>query len=272
MVQFKPLYAGAVELPYRGRAACRSACAPAARAATSRTWEARCATTPSSRCSATSPSATTSSARRSRGPGSSAPQVVEARSRAHLRQRLRGRRRGVGHLDEGDRDLPASRIVRLGTKDNFWGPAGDTGACGPCSELYYDRGEQYGAGLTFQHATVRGRRSRHALHRVLELRLPAVRPAEGRHAPAAEEPRRRHRAWASSACVCIKQDCASLYDTRPDGAHHRAGSAAWSAIADYHAAPIETPPVRQCGRRPCARADLCAERGDPAAATRGAAM
>jgi alanyl-tRNA synthetase len=33
-----------------------------------------------------------------------------------------------------------SRIVRLGAKDNFWGPAGDTGACGPCSELLYDRG------------------------------------------------------------------------------------------------------------------------------------
>lgn len=33
-----------------------------------------------------------------------------------------------------------SRIVRLGVKDNFWGPAGETGACGPCSELLYDRG------------------------------------------------------------------------------------------------------------------------------------
>lgn len=36
--------------------------------------------------------------------------------------------------------VPCSRIVRLGAKDNFWGPAGDTGACGPCSELLYDRG------------------------------------------------------------------------------------------------------------------------------------
>ena len=33
-----------------------------------------------------------------------------------------------------------SRIVRLGAKDNFWGPAGDTGACGPCSELLFDKG------------------------------------------------------------------------------------------------------------------------------------
>lgn len=40
--------------------------------------------------------------------------------------------------------IPAERIVRLGKADNFWGPAGDSGACGPCSELYIDRGEAYG--------------------------------------------------------------------------------------------------------------------------------
>ncbi len=50
--------------------------------------------------------------------------------------------------------MPEERMVRLGARDNFWGPAGETGACGPCSELYYDRGEKYGAGLTFQHATI----------------------------------------------------------------------------------------------------------------------
>ncbi len=42
--------------------------------------------------------------------------------------------------------IPEQRIVRLGKADNFWGPAGDTGACGPCSELYYDRGEKFGCG------------------------------------------------------------------------------------------------------------------------------
>ncbi|MBK8399137.1 MAG: alanine--tRNA ligase [Leptospiraceae bacterium] len=40
--------------------------------------------------------------------------------------------------------IPKERIVRLGKEDNFWGPAGDTGACGPCSELYLDRGPEKG--------------------------------------------------------------------------------------------------------------------------------
>ncbi|MDI7208267.1 alanine--tRNA ligase [Leptospira santarosai] len=40
--------------------------------------------------------------------------------------------------------IPKERITRLGKKDNFWGPAGDSGACGPCSELYLDRGIEKG--------------------------------------------------------------------------------------------------------------------------------
>ncbi len=40
--------------------------------------------------------------------------------------------------------MEARRIVRLGEKDNFWGPAGGTGACGPCSEIFWDMGEEYG--------------------------------------------------------------------------------------------------------------------------------
>ena len=42
--------------------------------------------------------------------------------------------------------IPSSRIVRLGAKENFWGPAGDTGACGPCSEMHVDRGDAWGCG------------------------------------------------------------------------------------------------------------------------------
>jgi alanyl-tRNA synthetase len=39
--------------------------------------------------------------------------------------------------------VPEKRIIRMGEKDNFWA-MGDTGPCGPCSELLYDRGEKYG--------------------------------------------------------------------------------------------------------------------------------
>ena len=40
--------------------------------------------------------------------------------------------------------VPADRIVRLGKDDNFWEIG--LGPCGPCSEIYFDRGEKYGCG------------------------------------------------------------------------------------------------------------------------------
>ncbi len=39
--------------------------------------------------------------------------------------------------------VPEKKIVRMDEKDNFWA-MGDTGPCGPCSELYFDRGNKYG--------------------------------------------------------------------------------------------------------------------------------
>ena len=42
--------------------------------------------------------------------------------------------------------LPPERIYRYGDADNWWGPAGLEGPCGPCSELHYDFGEKFGCG------------------------------------------------------------------------------------------------------------------------------
>ena len=42
--------------------------------------------------------------------------------------------------------VPEERLLRFGEEDNFWGPAGDSGPCGPCSEIHYDFGEEVGCG------------------------------------------------------------------------------------------------------------------------------
>jgi alanyl-tRNA synthetase len=42
--------------------------------------------------------------------------------------------------------VPEEKILRFGEEDNFWGPAGNSGPCGPCSEIHYDFGEEAGCG------------------------------------------------------------------------------------------------------------------------------
>ena len=49
------------------------------------------------------------------------------------------------HLWQDVAKIPAERIVRLGEKDNFWS-MGDTGPCGPCSEIIIDQGEEISCG------------------------------------------------------------------------------------------------------------------------------
>ena len=127
----------------RARPACRSASAPR----TSRRSARPPGTARSSRCAATSPSATTSRKARSRyawellttpiadgGYGLDAGEALD--------HRLPRRRRGddIWHDKIG---VPAERIQRLGKKDNFWS-MGVPGPCGPCSEINYDRGPAYG--------------------------------------------------------------------------------------------------------------------------------
>ena len=82
--------------------------------------------------------------------------------------------------------IPPERIVRLG-KDNFW-QAAETGPCGQCSEIFYDRGDAYACG-----DPACGPGALRPLHGDLQPRLHGVRPAAGQQARAAARPERRHR-------------------------------------------------------------------------------
>ncbi len=58
------------------------------------------------------------------------------------------------HVDDAESEkiwhermgIPRERIYRLGDEENFWGPAGSSGPCGPCSEIHYDFGPDAGCG------------------------------------------------------------------------------------------------------------------------------
>ncbi|MFQ6008463.1 MAG: alanine--tRNA ligase, partial [Candidatus Zixiibacteriota bacterium] len=49
------------------------------------------------------------------------------------------------HWEKIAPELKESRLLRFGKKDNYWA-MGDTGPCGPCSEIHFDRGEKFGTG------------------------------------------------------------------------------------------------------------------------------
>ncbi len=51
-----------------------------------------------------------------------------------------------------DVGVPEHKIFGLPKSENWWGPPGETGPCGPCSEVYYDYGEEYGLGDPLQDA------------------------------------------------------------------------------------------------------------------------
>jgi alanyl-tRNA synthetase len=51
----------------------------------------------------------------------------------------------AGEIWKNVAGLPSDRIVKMGDKDNFWA-MGDTGPCGPCSEIHFDQGSGVGCG------------------------------------------------------------------------------------------------------------------------------
>ena len=144
MVPFKPYFLGQ-ETPPWPRAVERAEVHPYAR--TSRTSARPPGTAPSSRCAATSASATTSRKAPSSSRGTWSPSRTTDGGWGLEEARLWP---SVLHGDDEAlalwmkvTGLPEHRIVKLGPKENYWS-MGVPGPGGPCSEILYDRGPAYG--------------------------------------------------------------------------------------------------------------------------------
>ena len=137
-----------------------------------------------------------------------------ARPRAALGDGARGRpaaraRRGRGR----DRGLAAaSGCPRSGSsgcgKDNFW-QAADTGPCGPCSEIFFDRGAEHGCGR----ADCRPGCALRPLHGVLQPRLHGVRPAARQRADAPLPNQNVDTGLGVERGACLLQGVDSVFDT-----------------------------------------------------------
>ena len=148
MVQFKDVFLGIDKRPYvRADDRRSAACAPAASTTTSRTSATPRATTRSSRCSATSASATTSSSDAIHFAWELLTKVYKLPPDKLWATVYHDDDEAYDIWTKDDRRADGARACASATSqggakyqsDNFW-QMGDTGPCGPCSEIFYDHG------------------------------------------------------------------------------------------------------------------------------------
>ena len=96
-----------------------------------------------------------------------------------------------------DIGIKPDRILRLGDKDNFWA-MGDTGPCGPCSEILYDQGPEVGCGRPECKA---GECDCDRYLEIWNLVFMQFNRERRRHPDPAPEPRTSIRAWGWSASL-----------------------------------------------------------------------